>query len=115
MIIAKRCPHQQGYIRQSLEGSREAKTDSPVLLPELRELVITPSRPHSLIIMATKLSIKGDAVKLVFDPRVRIPGESLDGIVEIDFPQARADGIDSVEVKLLGFASTCVYLFNERA
>jgi hypothetical protein len=61
-------------------------------------------------IMAVNLSSKGGAVKLIFDARFRVPGERMEGVVEIDYPQARIDTIDSVEIKLTGVMSTYVII-----
>jgi hypothetical protein len=62
--------------------------------------------------MAIQLSTKSGTIKLIFDARARAPREYIKGVVEIDFPQVRADNIDSIEIKFTGIASTYVVLFD---
>lgn len=48
------------------------------------------------------------AVRLVFDPRVRVEGETVEGEVHLYFPTLREDNIEEVHIKLRGSLQTYV-------
>lgn len=51
------------------------------------------------------------AVSLVFDPRVRVGGETLEGAVDLYFPSLMEDNVEEVHIKLRGSIVTSVALF----
>jgi hypothetical protein len=58
--------------------------------------------------MSPQATLQSGAVKLVYDPRTRFPGERIEGVVELDLTRAKKDDMTSIKVKLRGIAFTYV-------
>jgi hypothetical protein len=58
--------------------------------------------------MSPQATQQNGAVKLIFDPRTRLPGERIEGVVELNIALARKEGVTSIGLKLRGVASTYV-------
>ena len=43
-----------------------------------------------------------EAVNLVFDPRLHVPGEFVEGAVDLYFPKLMDDKVEEVHIKLRG-------------
>jgi hypothetical protein len=65
--------------------------------------------------MSPQATLQSGAVKLVFDSRTRLPGERIEGAVELDLATAKKDGVISVRVKLRGAASAYVVILCHHA
>jgi hypothetical protein len=56
--------------------------------------------------MTSQATLQNGAVKLIFDSRTRLPGERIEGAVELNTAIAKKDGVISLKVKIRGAAST---------
>jgi hypothetical protein len=55
-------------------------------------------------------TLQSGAIKLIFDLRTRLPGERVEGAVELDMGKASKDGVMSVRLKIRGVAATYVFV-----
>jgi hypothetical protein len=62
--------------------------------------------------MAPSITSQSGAIKLVFDPKTRLPGEVIEGVVELDVGLARKEGVSAIGLKLRGVATTYVLDFR---
>jgi hypothetical protein len=62
--------------------------------------------------MAPSITSQSGAIKLVFDPKTRLPGEVIEGVVELDVGLARKEGVSAIGLKLRGVATTYVFNFK---